>query len=208
VSTSTLRFLQQENARLKEENTSLREENLALRGYMSALEELQLATQQIISEENLFDLLDRILYSAMNVLQAEGGSLLLLDEETAGLVFVLVHSDIQQQLRGYRIPPKQGIAGSVADSGQPLIVNNPHQDRRFYQQIDTEFGFSTRSIVCVPMISRDRLVGVIELLNKSDGEEFIQADVSLLSILAQVAATALVEMQARLEAEEAEAKDT
>ncbi len=203
MSNSTLRFLQHENARLKEENETLREENSALRGYVSALEELQRATQQIVSEENLFDLLDRILYSAMNVLDAEGGSLLLLDEETDELAFVLVHGDIRNQLRGYRIGSNVGIAGWVATNRQPIIVNNPHQDQRFSQVIDKGFGFHTRSIVCVPMVAGNKLIGVIEVLNKHSDEGFTEADSTLLSILGLVAGAALDAMQRRLEAEEA-----
>jgi GAF domain-containing protein len=205
MSTSTLRFLQQENARLKKENDSLREENLAMRGYMSSLQELNWAAQQIISEVNLFDLLDKILFSALNVLRADDGSLLLLDQETNELVFVLVHGDIGQELRGYRISNDVGIAGWVATHRQPLIVNNPRQDWRFSEQVDVGFDFQTRSIVAVPMIARGKLVGVIELVNKRDEEGFAEADSTLLSILGVVAATALEEMQSRLEAEEAAA---
>ena len=203
MSASAVRFLQQENSRLKEENEALREENDALRGYMAALEELQVATQEIISEENLFNLLDKILYSAMDVLQAENGSLLLRDEETGELAFVLVHGDIRQELRGYRIAGDEGIAGWVATNRQPLTVNNAHQDWRFSGQIDQAFGFSTRSIICVPMLTRGKLIGVIELLNKRNDQEFSEADVTLLSILAQIAANALEEINERLDAEEA-----
>ena len=203
MSTSTMRFVQQENARLKEENEALKEENMALRSYMSALQELHVVTQQIVSEENLFGLLDKILYSALRVLNTEDGSLLLLDEDTNELAFVLVHGDIRNKLRGYRISGSEGIAGWVATNRKPLIVNNPHQDWRFSQQVDTTFGFRTRSIVCVPMVAGGKLVGVIELLNKAGDEVFSEADVSLLSILALVAATALEDMRERLEAEEA-----
>lgn len=205
MSNTALRFLQQENSRLKDEVDMLRVENNALRSYMSALDELHRATQQIISEENLFNLIDHILYSAMNVLNAEGGSLLLRDEETNELAFVLVHGDIRNKLRGYRISGNEGIAGWVATNHKPLIVNNPHQDRRFSGQIDKAFGFQTRSIVCVPMMIRHKVIGVIELLNKIDDGLFSDTDVNLLSILALVAATALEEMDERLEAEEATA---
>lgn len=204
MSTGTMRFLQHENSRLAEENEALREENQALRRYVSSLKELHWAAQQIISEENLFDLLDKILYSAMNVLRAEDGSLLLLDDETNELVFVLVHGDIRQELRGYRIPNDVGIAGWVVTHQEALIINNPHQDWRFSHQVDTTFGFSTRSIICVPMIARSKMIGVIELLNKRNEAEFNETDLTLLSILGQVAATALEEMQTRLEIEEAQ----
>ncbi len=202
MSTSTLRFIQQENSRLKEENEALREENLALRGYMTALEALYLATQEIISEENLFDLLDKILYSAMAVLKAEDGSLLLRDEDTGEMAFVLVHGDIRQELRGYRLSGDVGIVGWVASNQQPLIVNNPGQDRRFFGLIDEAFDFTTRSIICVPIVFQDKFLGVIELLNKSNEEAFIDTDITLLSILAQTAAAALEDMHTRLESEE------
>ncbi|NJN93655.1 MAG: GAF domain-containing protein [Anaerolineales bacterium] len=202
--TVALRFLQQENARLQEENKVLREDSLAFRHYMEALQDLYGATQQITSEENLFALLDQILYSAMSVLRAEDGSLLLLDEETNELAFVLVHGDIRNELRGYRIKSDTGIAGWVGRQREPLIVNNPRQDVRFSLDIDEEFSFVTRSILCVPMMARGKLIGVIELLNKR-ANDFTEADATLLLILGQVAAIALEEMQTRLEAEETQA---
>ena len=202
VTPQLMRFLQQENARLQEENEALKEENRALHRYMDALEDLYWAAQRITSEENLMDLLDQILYNAMVVLRAEDGSLLLIDEETDELVFALVHGDIRGELRGYRIGGDIGIAGWVATEGEPAIVNNPRQDWRFSPQIDEAFGFVTRSILCVPMITRGKIVGVIELLNKYDGNEFIETDATLLSILGHIAATALEDMRSRLEAEE------
>ena len=202
MSTSALRFLQQENARLQEENKALQQENLALRRYMSALKDLSWATEQITAEGNLFELLDQILYNAMSVVGAEGGSLLLLDDETNELVFVVVHGDIEDRLRGYRMGSTVGIAGWVAANREPLIVNEPRQDHRFFVEIDETFSYITRSILCVPMITHGRLIGVIQLLNKQGDQEFIEADATLLSILAQVAAIALAELEVRLEAEE------
>jgi GAF domain-containing protein len=94
-----------------------------------------------------------------------------------------------------------GIVGWVASQREPLIVDNPRQDGRFSLAVDEEFSFVTRSILCVPMITRGKLMGVIELLNKAEGE-FVETDATLLLILGQVAAIALEEMQTRLEAEE------
>lgn len=202
MSSTALRFLQHENARLQEQNKALQEENQALRRYVDVLKDLYLATEQIISEGNLLELLDQILYNAMNVLNAEGGSLLLHDEETDELVFVLVHGDVGYKLQGYRIGDDTGIAGWVATYHQPLIVNNPRQDRRFSGEVDETFGYITRSILCVPMIARGKLIGVIQVLNKQGGDDFIDADANLLSILGYVAAIALQEMQTRLDAEE------
>jgi GAF domain-containing protein len=201
-SSAALRFLQQENARLQEENKTLREDSLAFQRYLEALKDLYWANQRITSEKNLMSLLDQILYNAISVLRAEDGSLLLLDDETDELVFVLVQGNIKSQLPGYRLKSNAGIAGWVATHREPLIVNDPRQDVRFSLEVDEEFSFVTRSILCVPMMARGKLIGVIEVVNKRD-DEFTETDATLLLILAQVAAIALEEMHTRLEAEEA-----
>ena len=199
---STVHFIQQENARLKEQVETLEEENEALRHYINALEDLHWATQQIISEENLLKLLDQILYNAMNVLNAQGGSLLIRDEESGELAFVLVHGDIRQELEGYRIGGDVGIAGWVATHRESLVVNTPRQDQRFSPQVDEAFNFVTRSLLCVPMVTRDKLIGVIQLVNKKNGDDFVDADTALLSILGHIAATALDDLHQRLETKE------
>jgi GAF domain-containing protein len=187
---------------LQEENKTLREDSLAFQRYLEALKDLYWANQRITSEKNLMRLLDQILYNAISVLRAEDGSLLLLDDETDELVFVLVQGNIKSQLPGYRLKSNAGIAGWVATHREPLIVNDPRQDVRFSLEVDEEFSFVTRSILCVPMMARGKLIGVIEVVNKRD-DEFTETDATLLLILAQVAAIALEEMHTRLEAEEA-----
>ncbi len=200
-----MRFLQQENNRLQKENDDLREEVTALRQYMTALEELHWAAQKISSEQNLLDLLDEILYHAMALSKAQDGSVLLIDDATDELAFAVVHGDIEGELRGFRIPANTGIAGWVAAEVEPVIVNNPRQDWRFSPVVDEAFGFVTRSIICVPMFTGERTVGVINLLNKRDNDPFVKHDSSLLSILAHTAAVSLEAMRERIEAEEATA---
>jgi GAF domain-containing protein len=200
-----IRFMQQENARLQEETRSLREENQELVDYLRALEDLYLAAQDIGSENDLIRLLDGILRHAMRLTKASDGSVMMLDEDTGELVFAVVHGDIEGALRGYRIRADTGIAGWVAAEREPVIANNPRQDWRFSDQVDESFGFVTRSLVCVPMVARARLVGVIEVLNKQDDVPFSDADVSLLLILGSVAATALETMRTRIDQQDAQA---
>lgn len=173
-----------------------------MRRYVDALTELYWATKEITGEENLVKLLAQILENAMTILRTEGGSLALLDTDTDELVFVLVRGPISAELEGYRIQGGAGIAGWVATNREPLIVNNPRQDHRFLAQVDEKFNFVTRSILCVPLITGSKLVGVIQLLNRVDDAEFTDTDVVLLSILSHVAATALEEMRLELEAQE------
>jgi len=185
-STSTLRFLQSENRRLREENESLREEVLALREYMKALRTLHQATQTFTAEQQLEPLLARIMYAALRVMDAADGSLALLDESTGQLV-----GELKSSLQGYRIDKGMGIAGWVAAHGEPVIVNNAHQDRRFSSFVDDSFGFRTNSLICVPLIVQGRVIGVIEVLNKFSGEAFTDTDLDLLTILASMAAVAI-----------------
>ncbi len=202
MSTMAVRFLKQENTQLKEKNEALQAENIALRRYVDGLKELYWVTQQTISEKNLLQLLDQILYNAMSALGTENGSLLLYDEEHDKLVFVLVHGDIRQELPGYQIATDVGIAGWAATNRKPLIVNNPRQDLRFSGTVDEAFSFVTRAILCVPMVARGKLIGVIELLNKKNGQDFVESDATLLSILSHMAAVSLDEVQSRFDAEE------
>jgi GAF domain-containing protein len=201
-SSQLVRFLQQENSRLSDDNQTLREEIHVMRRHSEALKELYWATKQITTEENLMSLLHQILDNAMHILKAEGGSLALLDTDTQELVFVVVHGDLKDKLQGYRMKGDAGIAGWVATNRGPLIVNNPRQDTRFYSQVDETFNFFTRSILCVPLITRSKLVGVIQLLNKTNSQQFNDTDVTLLSILSHVAATALEDMRLELEAQD------
>jgi GAF domain-containing protein len=200
MSNQVLKFLQQENQRLLEENRRLREEVMAVRGYLAGLRSLQRAAEAITAEEDPLLLLDKILYSALTVIDAGNGSILLIDHETNELVFVVVHGELENSLLSQRIPAGLGIAGWVAAYKEPQIVNNVRSDQRFYNVIDETFQFETDSVLCVPMISRGKVLGVIEVLNKFNEQEFNETDMDLLSTLAYIAATAID----LLESEEAE----
>ncbi len=125
------------------------------------------------------------------LLDAEEGSLLLLDEETGELVFRYAAGPAGQQLLGQRLPPGKGIAGYVASSGQAAIVNNARDDGRFYRAMDGDTGFHTRSILAVPLRGINGVRGVIEVLNRRDDAPFTDEDRVLLEALADQAMIAL-----------------
>ncbi len=189
--TRLTRFLQQENARLQEENRLLTAEVHSLRRYIRALQRLQQTVQRFTPQEDILAMLDETLDCALTLLDAVDGSLLLTDEETDELVFVLVHGTVHETLPGYRFDRRQGIAGWVAEHVEPVIVNDVRTDPRFLPAVDQRFGFVTRSMVAVPLAARGKVFGVIEVLNKRSGDDFTDNDVSLLSILAVMCASAL-----------------
>lgn len=190
TSEPALRFLQQENVRLQKENKVLQAENGSLQLYLRTMKELYAAMQRLEGSNSSLELLDELLYKTMHVMGATDGSISRLDGTAGELEFMLVHGDIRQELRGYRINAGTGIAGWVVSQGEPVIVNNPRQDWRFSLEVDQEFNFVTRSIVCVPVMAQRGVVGVIEMLNKP-GDAFTETDLAVLVMLSGVAAKIL-----------------
>ncbi len=188
---TTLRFLQQENARQQEENQRLQDELDLLREYLKALSALENAADQISCEQEFLPLLHKILYYALSLLDATDGSVALLDQKTEELVFAIVRGAIEDDLVDFRMPQDEGIMGWVATHGEPTIVNEVDQDWRFSPRVDMLFGFDTQSMLCVPMRIGPHILGVIAVVNKHSGAGFGEIDQSLLSILARSAAFAL-----------------
>lgn len=187
----TLRFLQTETVRLQEENRELREENTALRQVLSALFNLHDVSSAVTAETDVLALLDGILHSALAALNATAGSLILVDEDTGELVFTVVHGELRERLVNYRLPPGTGIAGWVAKHLEPVIIPNARADPRFSPAVDQHFGFQTRSLLCVPIVTRHRVMGVLTALNKADGREFDSDDLALLKVISQLAAAGM-----------------
>ena len=186
-----IRYMQGELTRLRQENQELKDELTALRSAIRGLSALQEIIQRVTPDVNPIVLLDDLLGSVLSVLGASDGSLLLLDEETEELVFAIVHGEARDRLRGYRLPPGRGIAGWVADQREPAIVHDVRKDPRFFPQVDETFGFYTQTLACVPMLDGDRVLGVIEAVNKQAEHEFSVEDHHLLLVVAQLAAAAI-----------------
>ncbi len=132
-----------------------------------------------------------------NACNAEAGSLLLYDEKKKELSFQVTLGPVGSEIikKEIRIPITCGIAGEVARTKKPLIVNDVKNDSRFFSGVDIVTQFSTRNILAVPLIDRQRLVGVIEMVNKINDEPFTHEDLRFLEILASWAASAVVNSQ-------------
>jgi GAF domain-containing protein len=199
------KFLKEEAARLAKENGDLREDLRLQRQTLRALSALYYVSQNITPEVDVLMLMGEIMDAALGVVRAGDGSLMLTDEESGDLVFTVVRGAAADRLVGYRLPRGKGIAGWVAQHRQAQIVRDVRRDPRFYAQVDEALGFSTRSIVCVPVYLDDgRVLGVIEVLNKLADGEFSQDDLNLILIVAQLAATAMRRAERAIEAAERE----
>lgn len=195
VNAETLRTLQQENLRLKNENLDLHTELSHLRQAIRALSELQQNLDYITPQTNVFALINRILSSALEAVDSEDGSLQLLDEEAHELVFVEVQGISRDRLLNYRMPEHEGIAGWVVANHKPRLVPDTLQEPLFSPLVDRSIGFRTNSLICVPLMNRERAVGVIEVVNTRSGEPFKERDMDILLLVAQLASLAIVKAE-------------
>ena len=147
--------------------------------------------QKINSRMILSDLLSSIMDVTKELLNAEGSSLLLSDPETGDLVFNVVVGEKGDIIQGQSVPRGKGIAGTVAESGRPIVVNNAQEDPRFFNGIDIKSDFTTRNILCLPMIVMDELVGVLEIVNSVGRDGFNEFDFLKAQYIADQAALAI-----------------
>lgn len=152
--------------------------------------ELLLEVGRLLSSKlELADLLATVLRLASRVVDAETASLLLLDEKTSELYFD-VALDMGEEASKVRLKLGQGIAGTVAQTRKAEIINDVRQDPRWSPRMDEKSGFSTRSILAVPLLLKGRLLGVVEAINKH-GSAFDESDREAFEAFASQAAVAI-----------------
>jgi PAS domain S-box-containing protein len=145
----------------------------------------------ISSTLNLSEVLAYIMDHVNQLTQSVASTLMLLDDQTGELVFSVPTGPKADELMDIRIPPGKGVAGWVVKHEEPLLVLDVRKDPRFYAEIDKVIGFETKSMVCVPLKTRTKLIGVLEVINKADNTSFTKDDLLLLSVFASEAALAI-----------------
>lgn len=145
----------------------------------------------ISSTLNLERVLDTIMDKAKEVMEAEASSLMLLDEEKGELYFHTVKGEKSDVVKTIRLKLGEGISGWVAKEGKPVIVADCASDPRFYSKADQKSKFQTRTMMSVPLITRNRTIGTVQVLNKLDGSPFNEADLAIFQVMANQAAIAI-----------------
>ena len=151
-----------------------------------SLQEIALA---IGSTLDLDPLLRLIVAKITDLMDADRSSLFVMDDERRELWTRVIQADEVQEIR---LPLGRGVAGWVAEHGEPAIIADAYQDPRFSAETDRRSGYRTKSILCVPMRNHQgEISGVVQVLNKRDGGAFSQDDAELLAALASQAAVAV-----------------
>ena len=145
----------------------------------------------LTSSIDLPSLLKLIVSSVTELLECEASSLFLIDRTGEQLVLRVATGPVQGEIKELRLNVGEGIAGWVAEHRKGLIVNDPKQDPRFLSAVDKATGFQTRSILAVPLMDHDQILGVLEILNTAKAKQFDRSDLDLLMAFGSYAAVAL-----------------
>jgi GAF domain-containing protein/class 3 adenylate cyclase len=143
------------------------------------------------SSLELVEVLDHILEGIRRLIGADRGAVLLVNEQTKQIEFKAASPPgTMEKVRDVKIEFGQGVVGWAVANGKPVLVPDALDDARFFPDVDKRTKIETRSIICVPMIVRDKVVGAIEAIDERPNQ-YSNDDLNLLSSIATSAAIAI-----------------
>jgi signal transduction histidine kinase len=146
--------------------------------------------RDLASTLDLDILLSRIVHAAAEISGAEAASILLYDDTSRQLYFQVSTNMDDATRRGIIVPLEGSIAGWIVTNRQTVRVTNAHEDPRFFSNVEETTGLSTESLLGIPLVTKNKIVGVLEALNKHKGK-FTDTDESMLLVLGAQAAVAI-----------------
>lgn len=158
---------------------------------------LQMFLAQIKDMDDLSEVANNITTKVSELFDSEGSAIMVFDEEEQALRFVAAHTlspDVGKRLLGIRIPTGKGVAGWVAENKKPLLVHRVNKDPRFFAEVDAKTEFVTRDLMAAPILLGNRLIGVVEVVNRRN-YPFCDDDIPTLSVFASVIAIFLEKAQ-------------
>lgn len=164
--------------------------NLGLKARLMRFRRVIELSQVLNSTLDLPALLDQIVIAAREVTETEASSILLTDQKTGELYFEAATGTKSEEVKRVVVPP-DSVAGWVARESQIQVINDVNLDPRFSPLADQQSGFSTRTLIAVPLRFKDRTIGVLEVVNRMETNPFDKEDVEVLTALASHAAIAI-----------------
>lgn len=164
---------------------------LQLEQRLAQVQALVEVSQSVISVLDVNLLLEKIMDTAKKVMSAEASSLMLLDQEQGVLRFQAARGKAAGQFKEATIKLGHGLAGWVAERGEPLLVPDAYADPRFDRRFDELTRFRTRSILTVPLLAKQRVLGVLQVINKLNADSFDEQDLELFRSFASMGSIAL-----------------
>lgn len=156
---------------------------------------LHQVSQKLSEKKALSQLLREIMEDSKLVMNAEASSLLLYDKDEKHLYFQVATGKRSRAVKKFVIPIETGIAGWVATHRKPLNIEDCYTDPRFNPDFDKKSKFTTKSMICVPLLRKHKLIGVMQVINKTNGEPFDDVDTHIFETLAAQCAIAIENAQ-------------
>ena len=147
-------------------------------------------SRDLASTLDLDTLLDDIVRAAADITHAEAASILLYDDTARQLYFQVATNIDEPTMRGLVVPLEKSIAGWIVTNRKSLRIDEANKDERLFSDIDNNIGFSTKSLLGIPLVTKNKVVGVLEVVNKKRGK-FTDPDESMLTVLGAQAAVAI-----------------
>ena len=147
-------------------------------------------SRDLASTLDLDTLLNDIVRAAADITHAEAASILLYDDTARQLYFQVATNIDEPTMRGLVVPLDKSIAGWIVTNRQSLRIEDAHKDERFYSDVEQSIGYETKSMLGIPLITKNKIVGVLEVVNKKRGK-FTDPDESMLTVLGAQAAVAI-----------------
>ena len=146
----------------------------------------------ISSSLNLDQILENVMTISKQVMNADASSLMLIDERTRELVYQVALGEVGVKLKQeFRLKMGQGIAGTVAEEGKALLIEDVYTHPKFFRGHDEATGYRTKSMIAVPLKVGERITGVAQVINRLDGDPFDADDLELFAALCGMAAIAI-----------------
>lgn len=158
---------------------------------MARYERLMEISRQLNSTLDKGTLLNKIIRAATELTETEEASILLIDPSTGELRFEASSNMSPGAMAAVPVPIEGSLAGWVATTGEPVLVEDTRNEKRFFSQVDKILRFNTRNLLGVPMEAHGRIIGVVEAINKIDDRPWTEEDMDTLSTLAAQAAIAI-----------------
>jgi signal transduction histidine kinase len=147
-------------------------------------------SRDLASTLDLDTLLDDIVRASADITHAEAASILLYDDTARQLYFQVATNIDEPTMRGLVIPLEKSIAGWIVTNRKSVRIDDAQKDERHFSEVEQTIGYSTTSLLGIPLVTKNKVVGVLEVVNKKRGR-FTDPDESMLTVLGAQAAVAI-----------------
>ncbi|MFN8451473.1 MAG: GAF domain-containing sensor histidine kinase [Anaerolineae bacterium] len=165
-------------------------DNAAFSQLLARYERIIEISQQLNATRDHVALLKRIISAAMELLDIEAASILLVDPSTGELRFELA-ADMEPGMASMVVPMDGSIAGWVVSHGEPRVIEDVTREPSFFKQVNDTLEFQTRNLIAVPLRTHKKVIGALEAVNKHNGAHFTGDDIKILTTLGGQAAIAI-----------------